>query len=117
MSERHISVYRVGILYALWFDWRSITISHRWPRYTLRDLRRVWEYARAGKWRTVRQHFDGWHAEDEFAGYRCGTGWTRARALADLRRHLDEVGMRPGGTADAFETPREIAAYEGRPDA
>jgi hypothetical protein len=61
--DRHIDVYRVGLLAALYFDLRAI-----------------------------RNACGGWHAEHAYAGTRCGTGWTRRRALRDLRRHLDQIG-------------------------
>lgn len=87
--DRNIDVYRVGFLYALHYDWRAITVAHRRPTKTWSELKRLVHHARGGNWRDVRNMFNGWLAEHRYAGTRCGHGWTRRRALADLRRHLD----------------------------
>lgn len=87
--ERYIDVYRVGLLWALVFDWRALTLSGRWGGKTWHEIKTVAEAARKRNWRRVRQSFHGWHAEHEYAGTRCGVGWTAKRALKDLRRHLD----------------------------
>lgn len=89
MIERNIDVYRVGLLEALHFDSRALFLARRLPGKTWREIKHVASSARRGDWRRVRQSFHGWHAEHEYAGTRCGVGWTRGRALADLRRHLD----------------------------
>lgn len=89
-TPRHVDVYRVGLLYALHFDWRAMTAAGRRPAATVNEIRHLVRLARAGNWRTFRQQFDGWHAEHRYAGTRCGTGWTRSRALADLNRHLNQ---------------------------
>jgi len=94
-QDRDIDIYRVGLLYALHFDLRAFRIGipgHRFPGRTRRELRRVIRCLRARKWRDAKNSFNGWLAEHAFAGTRCGTGWTRNRALRDLRRHLDQIG-------------------------
>lgn len=88
-NERYIDVYRVGILWALTFDWRALTRSGRYGGKTWKEAKALVRFARTGNWRAVRMAFDGWHAEHEYARVNCGTGWTRKRALADLRRQLD----------------------------
>lgn len=91
MTDRHIAVYPVGVLHGILTDWRMVTRSGRRPVYTARALRMVWTHARARSWRTVRNSFNGYLAEHEYAGTRCGHGWTKGRALRDLRRHLAEI--------------------------
>lgn len=104
-QDRDIDVYRIGILWALHFDWRALTVSGRWGGKTWDWLKQVARWARAGKWRSVRNAFGGWHAEHAYAGTRCGTGWTRKRALADLRRHLDQCAA-PSTTEPDEGVPR-----------
>lgn len=89
MHERHVDVYRVGLLEALYFDIRALFLGGRLTGKTWREIKHIARSARRGDWRRVRQSFHGWHAEHEYAATRCGIGWTRQRALADLRRHLD----------------------------
>lgn len=87
--ERYIDVYRVGLLYALVFDWRALVLAGRKPSLTWREIKHITAAARKGNWRRVWTSFHGWHAEHEYAGTRCGVGWTAKRALKDLRKHLD----------------------------
>ena len=64
--------------------------------YGLADgTRRTWRYclsrARRRDWRAVKNALNGYLAEPEpFPDglQRCGSGWTRRRALADLRRRM-----------------------------
>jgi hypothetical protein len=54
------------------------------------EARQVRERAAAGRWREVRNAFNGYLAEPyDFPERmtRCGSGWTRARAMRSLRRH------------------------------
>lgn len=96
IPDRNIDIYRVGMLYALHFDLRAIRLGYGRRNgllgRTRRELRRVVRCLRARKWRDAKNSFNGWLAEHAYAGTRCGTGWTRRRALADLRRHLDQIG-------------------------
>jgi hypothetical protein len=93
--DRHIDVYRVGLLAALYFDLRAVRLGfrqHPLLGHTRRELGYMRGFARRGNWRAIRNACGGWHAEHAYAGTRCGTGWTRRRALRDLRRHLDQIG-------------------------
>lgn len=92
--DRNIDVYRIGWLYAFHFDLRTLVLAGRKPTKLAQELTYVIYQARKGNWRAVRMTFNGWHAEHRYAGSRCGTGWTRKRALADLRRHLDQLAAR-----------------------
>lgn len=106
-----VDIYPVGWLAAL-LRARSCW-GHRWlipqgPREALRTFRRELRYdiqqARAGNWRAVKNSFNGYLAEpDEFppGDYRrrCGSGWTRRRALRSLHRRLPPMasGSSPSG--------------------
>lgn len=94
-DDRNIDVYRIGMLYALHFDWRALIIGRRWTGNTWREIKHLTRLARKGEWRQVRTSFHGWHAEHRYAGSRCGIGWTRKAALRDLRQHLDSVNQQP----------------------
>jgi hypothetical protein len=90
-----VDVYAVGVLSALQRAYRSCRAG-RWSagRAELRSSVRYLGYqARRGEWRAVRQSFNGYLAEPaEFppGDYRrrCGSGWTKRRALRSLDRHL-----------------------------
>lgn len=80
--EPQITVYPVGLLEA---------IRHR-------RLKPWWWYvhgqAKRNNWRAIRNSFNGYLAEVSWGTMqhrRCGHGWTRNRALADLGRHLGEL--------------------------
>ena len=93
VDDRNISVHRVGVLAALHFDLRAFWLFRKRPTRIPYELRYLRYRIRERNWRAVRNHFDGWRAEHAYAGTRAGHGWTRRRALADLRRHLErEVG-------------------------
>lgn len=89
-----IDVYPVGWLAALRFAWRAARSGRAAPAY--RRLRQQWRYTRRcirlRKWRAVRNSLNGYLAEHEL-GRRCGHGWTRRRAVRDLRRHLAALGL------------------------
>jgi hypothetical protein len=88
-------VYDVGWLAALRYARRILAAPELAGHRTeaLWRIRQEWRYtiaaARAGNWRHVRNTFNGWMAEprDHTNLIRCGTGWTRGRALRSLRRH------------------------------
>lgn len=94
MSEysEQISIYPVGWLERLQRAGRCL--RRGWFRLAWREIRHELGYtarqARAGNWRAVKNTFDGYLAEHHNLGRRCGTGWTKRRALADLYRHLAE---------------------------
>lgn len=83
-NESYISTYRVG----LFADLKN--------RRTIRSMRgRVWNHAKSGNWRAVRNYFNGYLAEWHYppsgvAYYRCGKGWTRKAAIRKLGIHIAE---------------------------
>lgn len=93
-TNRDIALYRVGVLQALFMDWRRLTkrAGRRWwdPACTRAEVRKLAIWVRRRNWRAIRNTFNGWLAEHAYAGTRAGHGWTRRRALADLQRHLAE---------------------------
>jgi hypothetical protein len=90
-STRHVSVYPVGWLGTFQRAWRALVILHS-PGRAWRQIRQELRYCRRQfkhrNWRALRQTLNGYLAEHEYAGTRCGHGWTRRRALRDLERHL-----------------------------
>lgn len=90
-----IDVYPVGLLADLRRDWRMVTVLRKRPVYVRRCLQYLRRQAKARNWRAVKNTFNGFLAEpldDSVHWTRCGTGWTRKRALASLGRHV--VGLR-----------------------
>jgi hypothetical protein len=87
-----IDVYPVGWLRALQSAGRCIRRGRPAPawRFLRQQLRYSLRQARRGNWRAVRNTFGGYHAEHHTLGRRCGTGWTKRRAINDLYRHLAE---------------------------
>jgi len=96
-TDPDIDIYAVGWLKTFRSAWRCLTLpelaGHR--RNAWRELRRGWRYmayqARRRNWRAVKNCFNGYLAEHRHLGTRCGTGWTKRRALRDLHRHLDKT--------------------------
>lgn len=96
-----VDVYAVGVLAELLRLGRSLRARHPQAiRHALGRLRWTGSYligqARARNWRAVRNTFNGYLAEHRSLGSRAGRGWTRRRALADLYRHLAEIGADRG---------------------
>ena len=84
---RDITIYPVGLLH----DWQIFVhaIDRTYARRQLRgSLSREVDRIKARKWREAKNYFNGYLAEHETLGTRCGTGWTRSRAYRDLARHL-----------------------------
>jgi hypothetical protein len=92
-----VDVYPVGWLQRLRLLWHAYTVpglppvarQHAWVNIRYGALR-TWKLLRAGEWRTVRNSFNGYLAEptpwpDSLR--RCGSGWTKRRALKSLERH------------------------------
>ena len=79
-----VDVYPVG----LWSELRQFgRPSPRRIRRQLHALRYPFRQARKGNWRAAKNYFNGYLAEP--ASWppgltRCGSGWTRRRALRDL---------------------------------
>ena len=83
--EPRIDVYPVGWM-AVWRDPIGTEFRGEWRRMVDNIKRR--------RWRAVRNMFNGYLAEPvgvSMLWHRCGHGWTKRRALADLARHLQEV--------------------------
>jgi len=91
-----VDIYDVGWLAAIRYARRVLTApelrGHR--AEALWRLRSEWRYTvdaiRQHNWRRVKNSFNGWMAEPTpFPNgvKRCGTGWTRSRAMRSLRRH------------------------------
>lgn len=107
-----VDVYPVGALASIRRAWRAITarkdefpgggvgpqVTWSWrlgrARAEIRQMsRRATGYILARNWRALKNQFNGYLAEPtEFppGDYRrrCGTGWTKGRALRSLRRRL-----------------------------
>ena len=96
-----VDIYPVGLLAALVALRRVHTHPNLPPaarQRAWRNLRglaaRMWGYARAGRWRELKNILNGYLAEPTpfpEGVRRCGSGWTRRRALRSLHRH----GYRP----------------------
>ena len=83
-----LDIYPVGVLAAIGMQKR------RWA-WLRRELRYIWGRARWGHWRAVKNAFNGYMAEppDWPDGVRrCGTGWTKRRALRSWHRQLRKAG-------------------------
>jgi hypothetical protein len=107
-TDRHrVDVYPVGVLADLRHAWRYVTVR-RFPAavgsppwswrinraYTsLRHIRQtVVRHVRDRDWRALKNTFNGYLAEpyhwpEDGSLTRCGSGWTKSRALRSLRRH------------------------------
>lgn len=98
-----IDVHPVGLLHDLrLFDSRlKLSTSWRQHRAALRrlahDLKRgIWNRARARQWRALKNYFNGFLAEPTpfpSGVRRCGSGWTRKRALASLRHQYERAAL------------------------
>lgn len=99
MHDLKIDIYPVGWLATVQRMWRYLTCAelagHR--RQAWSELRKAWRYtayqARRRNWRAVKNAFNGYLAEPEefpLGDYRrrCGSGWTKRRALRSLNRRL-----------------------------
>lgn len=83
-----IDVYPVGVLAELLFAYRIVVKLGKWGEAWNR-LKRI-----PGMWYR-RNSWNGYLAEPcaDIPILRCGHGWTKRRALADLRRHLAELQL------------------------
>jgi hypothetical protein len=93
-----IDVYPVGLFRDLrQFRYRG---QQRRVRRLVSALRYPYRQARKGDWRAVENYFNGYLAEPyEFPPgvTRCGSGWTRRRALLDLRAQLASADQQQEG--------------------
>jgi hypothetical protein len=81
-------IYPVGLFHDVQQFRRGVHQPHALQRLRY-DLRYPLRQARAGHWRAVKNYFNGYLAEPpEFPPgvTRCGSGWTRKRALSDYER-------------------------------
>lgn len=79
MSDNVIDVYPVGVLEAL---------KHHRVRGKFQHLKR---HLRERDWNAIKNSFNGYLAEPREwpeGLRRCGSGWTKRRALADLKRRM-----------------------------
>jgi hypothetical protein len=79
-------LYPVGWLEAL----RYKPFGLKWQQL-LREWRYCTSQAKDRNWRAVKNMFNGWMYEPSpwpEAARRCGTGWTRTRAVRSFYRHL-----------------------------
>lgn len=98
-----IEIYSVGLLHDLAIFVHSPNRTHA-RRALRRSVRYLLGQAKAGDWRAVKNHFNGYLAEPthDVPGFtRCGTGWTRGRAYRDLLRHLP--ARSPGDAEEATD--------------
>ena len=83
-----LDVYPVGLFRDLRYrkqGWRRLCQALRYPFYQ----------ARQRNWRAVKNYFNGYLAEPAEMPpglRRCGSGWTRRRAVTDYRRRLQRAG-------------------------
>ncbi len=90
-----IDIYPVGVLEVLLGVWRSVLACHGVAlRHSLGRVRwwcrLVRQQVRDRQWRALRSQFNGYLAEPAVwpeGLRRCGSGWTRGRALRSLQRH------------------------------
>lgn len=102
MSDRRvieIDIYPVGVLRDVQYAVAALRHGHRGE--ARRRLRMMLRYlagqARKGKWRAVRQAFNGYLAEPDPIPEglaRCGRGWTKRAALRSLHRRMRTAGIR-----------------------
>jgi hypothetical protein len=96
-----VDVYSVGLLAAMQQDARHIRywrMASRWymPYAVRREIRHIMRQIMRGNWRAVRSSFNGYLAEpNPFPErlYRCGSGWTKRRAMASLVRQARFSGI------------------------
>lgn len=121
-KQPSIDVYPVGVLADLLRIGRAIRYRRRDAiLWALGRFRRtigvLWRWARAGNWRAVKGAFNGYLAEPVAfpAGLRrCGSGWTKRRALRSLQRHLrraTEAGK--GNASQASGSPGQNGGDRG----
>jgi hypothetical protein len=96
-----IEVYPVGLLSDLLVLGRAMRLRRRqgilWALgRVLACFRYMVHQARQGNWRAVKNTFNGYLAEPVAFPERlrrCGSGWTKKRALRSLNRHLRRAGV------------------------
>lgn len=79
-----VDIYPVGF----WLDVKTAWRCKTWSRL---HLETIFRHVRKHEWRSLKNHFNGYLAEpDVMPGKlrRCGSGWTRKRALRNLKRRV-----------------------------
>lgn len=95
-----VDVYPVGLLRELKMFWRShVSLRRELPAiarwHSRRNMRNfwkvhVWRNIRMHRWHSLKNGFNGYLAEPtSFPEHvrRCGSGWTKRRALRSLKRY------------------------------
>ena len=77
-TAKEMDVYPVGLF------WEVRTYG--WRKGWAKSRRFVVLQAKAGNWRAVRNHFNGYLAEHGHAGHNAGRGWTRRAAIRRAAR-------------------------------
>lgn len=102
-----VDVYPVGLLGAIQQDarhirnWRLAPHGAR-PSKVWQVVRYIARHLRRRNWRAARMALNGYLAEpSQYPGRlrRCGSGWTRRRAMASLVRHARRSGVEVIGRA------------------
>lgn len=100
--SRPVDIYPVGVLRDL-IDAKNAARTGRWghARWAVRRaVQTALRNVKRRKWRELRQHLlNGYLAEPRewpLRLRRCGSGWTRARALRDLQRRVRRAERRAG---------------------
>lgn len=89
-----VSVYTVGLFDAVFRDYVRVRHAHQKPVFTKRSIVRMLNDIRRHKWRELKNEFNGFLAEpyywpDELI--RCGSGWTKRRALRSLHKLNEQI--------------------------
>jgi hypothetical protein len=80
-----VTIYPVG----LWLEARETRRRKRWCFH----FKSMWRQIKRREWRNVKNSFNGYLAEPDIFPHglhRCGSGWTRRRALRDLQRRVNK---------------------------
>lgn len=88
-----IEVYPVGVLADLRHAWVDKWHARTYLRYARQSVVR---HIRNRQWRKLKNDFNGFLAEPTpwpDGVTRCGSGWTRKRALRSLRRQVRKPGV------------------------
>lgn len=93
-----VDVYPVGLFADLKRLRNDLAIRHpaAWRRFRL-ALALEGNRLRGRRWRAAWNYFNGYLAEHQRLGTRCGHGWTRRRARRSLARHLAQLDRARAG--------------------
>jgi len=93
-TNTEVDVYAVGLLHDLRLlagrlrhpDPENPYMVSPWRSFRYHLKRGTWDRARAGKWRALRNYFNGYLAEHADGGSNAGRGWTRRAAVRRLAK-------------------------------